>query len=190
MTEAQRTSKPVRLSPCPFCGGPPVVFVESLAEGRGYAEGKPIPDDGLYCHAYVFCHECGANGSHTDDAIIYEATEFEPLKREAVRLWQIRDARHIDLYAANDRQSNNLFPRPPHDCPLSEKTVPAKGRWVGETLWWDIGGESISDADLRRWVWAHFPEGSIHRHIGPCILKIHADAYGRRRQAIGREVCA
>ena len=66
--------------------------------------------------------------------------------------------------------------------PTSEQS--AKGRWVGEKLWWDIGDESISDADLRKWIWNNFPEDSLYRHVGPCIVAYHVRAYANRRQAI------
>jgi hypothetical protein len=43
----------------------------------------------------------------------------------------------------------------------SETKLSVKGRWVGKDLWWDIGEESISDADLRKWVWNNLRSRSL-----------------------------
>jgi len=70
------------------------------------------------------------------------------------------------------------------DSPFIKGPALTKGRWVGEKLWWDIGDESISDEDLRRWVWNNLPEDSLFRYVGTCILAYHTRAYANRRQAI------
>lgn len=67
---------------------------------------------------------------------------------------------------------------------ISDETGTAKGRWVGETLYWDIGDETIIDADLRKWVWMNLPEDSLFRHVGTCVLGYHTKAYANRRRAI------
>ena len=71
--------------------------------------------------------------------------------------------------------------------PTPEQVV-AKGRWVGDSLWWDIGDESISDSDLRKWVWNNFPEDSVFRYIGPTIVAYHTRAYANRRKAIAEHM--
>lgn len=72
------------LRPCPFCGGPPVIFHGQRHEGT-----------------YVFCHECGAQGPVFDP--IFESPGLEVKDRyarvTAARLWNASDQRHADLYS-------------------------------------------------------------------------------------------
>lgn len=60
----------------------------------------------------------------------------------------------------------------------------AVGRWVGETLYWDIDGETIDDKSLRQWCYHNLPEDSAFRQVGTCILAYHTKAYANRRRAI------
>ncbi|WP_325435136.1 Lar family restriction alleviation protein [Pseudomonas nitroreducens] len=102
----------VMLKPCSFCGGPPVPFVQLAAQGFGSAPRlDSYGDDGLSVEAFVFCHECGANGPTFEDDI-FDASDYDQAMAEGVRLWQNRDGRHADLYEANAAESLNLFPRP------------------------------------------------------------------------------
>lgn len=100
--------QPIKLEPCPFCEGPPmpVVRTDELGEIRP----ELIPEAGLWVEAYVFCHECGAQGPEYEDDV-YDADDIERMKGEAVKLWQQRDKRNRDLYDAGDVEGLNLYPR-------------------------------------------------------------------------------
>ncbi|MBG6289062.1 Lar family restriction alleviation protein [Pseudomonas nitroreducens] len=100
----------VLLKPCGFCGGPPVPFVQLASQGFGSAPRMDsYGEDGLSVEAFVFCHECGAQGPMFEDDI-FDASDYDQAMAEGVRLWQDRDGRHADLYEANAEL--NLFPRP------------------------------------------------------------------------------
>lgn len=96
------------LKPCAFCGGPPVPFVQLAGSAPRQAD---YGDGGLSVEAFVFCHECGANGPTFEDDI-FDASDYDQAMAEGVRLWQDRDGRHSDLYEANAAEGLNLFPRP------------------------------------------------------------------------------
>lgn len=102
----------VTLKPCAHCGGPPVPFVQLAAQGFGSAPRLDnYGDDGLSVEAFVYCHECGANGPKFEDDI-FDAAGYDQAMAEGVRLWQDRDKRHADIYEANAAEGQNLFPRP------------------------------------------------------------------------------
>lgn len=75
-----------------------------------------------------------------------------------------------------------------NDSLPKEEKVSARGRWLGDKLWWDINEESISDADLRKWVWNSLPEDSLFRHVGATIVDYHTRAYANRRKAIAEHM--
>jgi hypothetical protein len=60
-----------------------------------------------------------------------------------------------------------------------EVDTQANGFWIRDHLIWQINGEFISDRALRSWVF-HNTEHSYLKHVGPCILKRHVDAYALR----------
>lgn len=105
-------AEPVTLIRCPFCSGPPAPVHHE----------RDIPADPArstsafkLIEAYVFCHECGAQSpkadGFADDA--EEAAEILPaIMRRAILFWQTRNERHKDLYEANAKHGNNLYPRP------------------------------------------------------------------------------
>lgn len=66
--------------------------------------------------------------------------------------------------------------------PRSAHQVNAVGRWVGEKLYWDIDGESISDDDLRRW--CHMNLSDFWASTAGGIVNYHVAAYKHRREAI------
>lgn len=90
--------EPIALNPCPFCEGPPVPHVEEYK-------------------AYVFCHECGAQGPDADAEALFTDEFFltdptdEDRKRIAVKLWNDRNDRHRDLYDYGAEDGLNLYPR-------------------------------------------------------------------------------
>ena len=72
------------LRPCPFCAGPPVLYCEDVIDPE----------------AFVFCHECGAQGPTFDRTFEnggYLMTVAQ-CRVEAARLWNLSDRRHADLY--------------------------------------------------------------------------------------------
>lgn len=99
------------LKPCPFCEGPPVPIVQNDTANRGAA---PLQDNygpkGLYARAFVFCHECGAEGPAVEDTL-WERSDYFALEAVAVRLWQDRDARHRGMYDAGVAQGLERYPR-------------------------------------------------------------------------------
>jgi len=90
----------VTLLPCPFCGGPPVphTFPKETS-------------DGVNVKAYVFCHECGAEGPYVE-GMTYDPEERDDLEAKAVLLWNARNARHLGMYDAGTPEGLNLYPRP------------------------------------------------------------------------------
>jgi hypothetical protein len=98
------------LLPCPFCEGPPVVIVQDSEKGGA----APVQNDygeGLWVKAFVFCHECGAEGPSLEELIFF-GDEYDVAERGAVERWQQRDARHRDCYDAGEADGLNLYPRP------------------------------------------------------------------------------
>lgn len=103
----------IAMAPCPFCKGPPQPIVQDYERGGEAAFHDDYGDDGLIVKAFVFCHECGAEGPSTE-SVIYSREEYLEAEAAAVILWQQRDARHSDLFAASAAEGLNLYPRPDH----------------------------------------------------------------------------
>lgn len=103
-------AEPITVPSCPFCEGPPVPFV-SIAGAGGFAllQGD-YGDEGLEVEAFVFCHECGAQGPTVEETI-YTCDDYHRVELEAVNLWVNRDARHRDLYDAGEADGLNRYPR-------------------------------------------------------------------------------
>lgn len=95
---------PVKLTPCPFCEGPPVPFATS--ECAGFA----FDSDGSMVDAHVFCHECGAKGPSVED-LCFDDGDVTPLIDRAVLLWETKNNRNRDLYDAGEAEGLNLHPR-------------------------------------------------------------------------------
>jgi hypothetical protein len=96
----------IELQPCPFCAGPPVPIIVDHVKGVTFRDDAIDPEDGLYASAYVFCHECGAQGGSIED-IIFNHQDRDALIRKGIGLWQCRDSRHRELY-----DGLQLYPRP------------------------------------------------------------------------------
>lgn len=105
----------IKLIPCAHCEGPPVPTVQLQLPPLGKAPRQELYEDGLAIDAYVFCHECGAQGPLVS-TIIEDAQEYDDALAEAVRLWQQRDARHRALYDGGEAEGLNLFPRRDEAC--------------------------------------------------------------------------
>jgi hypothetical protein len=102
---------PVRLSPCPFCEGPPVPIVQKQFDGGGYAEPRDEYGYGGWdVRAFVFCHECGSDGPDVTGTI-YDRADYAAIERQAVGLWQRRDNRHRSLFDGGQAEGLNLYPR-------------------------------------------------------------------------------
>jgi hypothetical protein len=100
-----------RLVACPFCGGPPVATATKAIGGGGvFRDAELDAEAGLYVRAFVFCHECGAEGENfTGHA--YDRDDVAALTRQAVYWWNTRDSRHSDLYEAAAAMGLNCWPR-------------------------------------------------------------------------------
>lgn len=85
------------LLPCPFCEGPPEPLVARLIGGGTFPDSELEGDIGLQVTAYVFCHECGAQGE-SFSSIAHSRSECDELQIDAVKAWQTRDDRHRRLY--------------------------------------------------------------------------------------------
>lgn len=107
--------------PCPFCGGPPVVLRHMHKYGRQRLHyriltllKRAIGDwslrsiEGDSAEAYVFCHECGAQGSQVD-GVVYDAADEEALERHAIIGWNLRNRRNYELFGANEKL--NWYPQ-------------------------------------------------------------------------------
>lgn len=104
---------PLTMPPCPFCGGPPCPIVTKADWPYGAA---PFEDDygdeGLAVEAYVFCHECGAQGPKTDWTTIDTKEDYLAVEREGVLNWCRRNSRHLGLYECGLPEGLNVHPRP------------------------------------------------------------------------------
>lgn len=88
-----------RLPPCPFCEGPPKPVVVRGVGGGAFPDSALERDGGLYVRAFVFCHECGAEGPSLSE-FAYDKAGCKALLREVAGLWAVRDGRNRDLYDA------------------------------------------------------------------------------------------
>ncbi|MGH8073701.1 MAG: Lar family restriction alleviation protein [Lysobacter sp.] len=110
---ARADAEPLLLNSCPFCDGPPVPIVQNDTPNGGAAPVQSdYGDEGLPARAFVFCHECGAEGPGADD-VLFDAADYQSLEQQAVRLWQERNRRHRPLYDAGNEEGLNLYPRAP-----------------------------------------------------------------------------
>ncbi len=109
---------PIRLSPCPFCGGPPVVMPQRNGmDGGGHLYIEEVlasGDAGYWGLVAVFCHECGA-AVETDNAFLYDQKDLDELEVVAVRKWNGRLLQNLELYIAGDAEGQNWYPRAPTD---------------------------------------------------------------------------
>lgn len=102
---------PIKLLPCPFCEGPPSpICTRYLAPHGVFPDSELEGDDGLQVEAYVFCHECGAQGAALDD-IAFSVDECEKLTVRACELWNSRGTQHRVLYDHCEQDGLNLYPR-------------------------------------------------------------------------------
>lgn len=98
--------------PCPFCGGPPAYMAQCLDEGAWKHPMVAISNDnGAFIEAWVFCHECGADGPRAED-ICYTQADLDALGKQAYENWNRRDERNKRLYDANVARLSEAAPAP------------------------------------------------------------------------------
>lgn len=107
----------ITIAPCPFCEGPPCV------EAKDYMTQEPVefdrPQDEYSdeeYEAYVWCHECGAEGPHVDscDLAIFDGLDYltvMDVARIAVERWNERGNKARAGYDGGAKEGLNLFPR-------------------------------------------------------------------------------
>lgn len=88
-----------KLPPCPFCEGPPKPIVVRGIGGGTFSDEALRGDHGLYVRAFVFCHECGAEGPAITD-FAYDRAGCNALQASAENLWIERNSRNRSLYNA------------------------------------------------------------------------------------------
>ena len=109
--------EPIKMSPCPFCEGPPCIFV------RDYGTQKPVDLDRPQTEffdekyeAHVWCHDCGAQGPDIDSCSLclfedrIDLTAMD-VARIAVERWNDRNAKARECYDAGEAEGLNMFPR-------------------------------------------------------------------------------
>jgi hypothetical protein len=110
-------SEPIKMSPCPFCGGPPCVTAKNCETGEVATFDHRRPDDSDEGYAaHVWCHDCGAQGPDVDSFELFvfqdlDGLEVADLMRIAVERWNDRHAMARDLYDSGDKEGLNMFPR-------------------------------------------------------------------------------
>jgi hypothetical protein len=100
----------VKLLPCPFCEGPPVLFRRDTVSREIVYRPFPPSDSGDLIEARIFCHECGAQSPRVD-ALIREDDELDALELAAVAAWNQRDARHRGMYDSGEARGLCEYPR-------------------------------------------------------------------------------
>jgi hypothetical protein len=86
----------MRMNPCPFCEGPPVMWVRRYG-GKSFIKPKRYTNNGVFLKAHVWCHECGAHGPSPSD-LVYCDSDVADLELKAAELWNQRDGRHRNCY--------------------------------------------------------------------------------------------
>lgn len=71
-----------------------------------------------------------------------------------------------------------------HNASVHAPEVQACGRIIGGEQYWDINGETVSEADLRKWICQSFPEDSCWHSANTGIVTYHVVAYAHRRRAL------
>jgi hypothetical protein len=126
MTASTSRNEPSRdgpMRPCPYCEGPPAIIVKFRDAAGNLIRDARIEEseDGLHAEAFVFCHECGAQGPEETD-IVFKGSHADQVKERAKVAWNTRDARHRDLYESGI--AAGLFAR--SETPFAPDTVISK----------------------------------------------------------------
>ena len=109
--------EPIKMSPCPFCEGPPCITGEDFITGQSLPADHPHDEDADQSYtAYVWCHECGAEGPCIDTISlrtfeqIYDLSLMD-MMRIAAQRWNDRNNKARACYDAGDKEGLNIFPR-------------------------------------------------------------------------------
>jgi uncharacterized protein YbaR (Trm112 family) len=100
----------MKLLPCPFCEGPPVLHVRNSETHAMIFRPAPDSDDGEFMEALVFCHECGTQGPCSEE-IVCTDSEIDAIQLSAAKLWNQRDARHRGMYDSGEARGLCEHPR-------------------------------------------------------------------------------
>lgn len=107
----------IKMAPCPFCEGPPCVIARDFMTDEEVSIDRPQTEDFDEDYsAYVWCHECGAQGPAIDSVNLsifeyrFDLTVMEVV-RIAVERWNERGNKARSCYDAGEAEGLNLFPR-------------------------------------------------------------------------------
>ena len=107
----------IKMSPCPFCEGPPCIIAQDFVTGDGVAMDRPQTEnfDEAYS-AHVWCHDCGAQGPNIDSCTLSTFEHIHDLTvanvmRIAVERWNDRSAKARNCYDAGEAEGLNMFPK-------------------------------------------------------------------------------
>lgn len=107
----------VKMDPCPFCQGPPCVTAVDFITRAVVDDDRPQTEDFDEDYAaYVWCHECGAQGPEVDSCSLgtyegmYDLTVADVV-RVAIDRWNNKRADARSAFDAADRNGLNLFPQ-------------------------------------------------------------------------------
>lgn len=101
--------EPIQLDACPFCAGPPKAVATRWVGGGAFTAEELDGPEGLAVSAHVFCHECGAQGEEVE-SIAFDRPEVDVLIANACALWNRRDQRNAELFAANKEDDLCCWP--------------------------------------------------------------------------------
>lgn len=112
-------SEPIKMSPCPFCEGPPCIMARDEATGAIVFENhkrNPDAEEEEEFEAHVWCHDCGAQGPRIDTGTLgcFEqlyGLEVMDVMRIAAERWNDRHAKARSCYDSGDKEGLNMFPR-------------------------------------------------------------------------------
>lgn len=110
--------EPIKMAPCPFCEGPPCIIARNwITRVEVFEEHRQNEDFDEAYEAYVWCHDCGAQGPMINTCAlgtfenIYDL-EVSDVMRIAVEHWNNRHARARPCYDAGEQKGLNIWPRP------------------------------------------------------------------------------
>ncbi|MCG6540192.1 Lar family restriction alleviation protein [Pseudomonas sp. KSR10] len=107
----------ITMAPCPFCEGPPCVIAKDYMTGKEVEFDRPLDEYSEENYsAYVWCHECGAQGPVIDSCTlgIFEGLHdltVMAVARIAVERWNERGSKARACYDGGAKDGLNLFPR-------------------------------------------------------------------------------
>lgn len=86
------------LRPCPFCGGPPVLFLQKDVVHGAWYDFANEEGGGDAVNCFVFCHECGAQGPHFNDCSAFEAEDIHKIQNQAAEEWNTSGFHHLEMF--------------------------------------------------------------------------------------------